>query len=67
MKDTNFRLRVSLAAFAVALFATSALVAQRPERPALDIIGYVINAEIDTATHHLTAKTQVTFTAPENC
>jgi Peptidase family M1 domain/Tetratricopeptide repeat len=65
MKNKNFRLRVSLAAFA-ALFAASGLIAQRPERPALDIVGYVINAEIDTATHRLTAKTQVTFTAPEN-
>jgi hypothetical protein len=35
------------------------------ERPALDITGYVIDAEIDTTTHHLTAKTQVSFTAPE--
>jgi tetratricopeptide (TPR) repeat protein len=40
--------------------------AQRAERPALDITGYVIDAEIDTATHHLAAKTQVSFTAPEN-
>jgi aminopeptidase N len=39
---------------------------QRIERPALNITGYVIDAEIDTATHHLTAKTQVSFTAPEN-
>ena len=38
---------------------------QRIERPALDIKGYVIDAEIDTATHHLTAKTEVSFTAPE--
>jgi tetratricopeptide (TPR) repeat protein len=42
------------------------LAAQRAERPALDITGYVIDAEIDTATHHLTAKAVVTFTAPEN-
>ncbi len=40
--------------------------AQRPERPALVITGYVIDAEIDTTTHHLSAKTSVTFTAPEN-
>jgi hypothetical protein len=39
--------------------------AQRPDRAALDITGYVIDAEIDTTTHHLTAKTQVSFTAPE--
>ncbi|MGA2047330.1 MAG: M1 family aminopeptidase [Terracidiphilus sp.] len=39
--------------------------AQRAERPALDIVAYVIDAEIDTTTHHLAAKTVVTFTAPE--
>ena len=40
--------------------------AQRIERPALAISGYVIDAEINTATHHLAAKAVVTFTAPEN-
>ena len=40
--------------------------AQRAERPALDITGYVIDAELDTATHHLTAKAVVSFTAPPN-
>jgi tetratricopeptide (TPR) repeat protein len=40
--------------------------AQRQERPSLNITGYVINAEIDTATHHLAAKTVVNFTAPDN-
>lgn len=40
--------------------------AQRVERPSLDITGYVIDAELDTAKHHITAKTQVTFTAPDN-
>ncbi len=40
--------------------------AQAPERAALNITGYVIDAELDTATHHLTAKTQVSFTAPAN-
>ena len=42
------------------------LAAQRPERPALAVCGYVIDAEIDTATHHLAAKVVVSFTAPEN-
>ena len=51
---------------AAALVLATPLNAQRPERPSLDITGYVINAEIDTATHHLTAKAAVTFTAPEN-
>ena len=40
--------------------------AQRPNAPALDITGYVIDAELDTDTHHITAKTVVTFTAPPN-
>jgi aminopeptidase N len=39
---------------------------QRIERPTLNITGYKIDAEIDTATHHLGAKATVTFTAPEN-
>jgi tetratricopeptide (TPR) repeat protein len=42
------------------------LFAQRSERPALTVSGYVINAELDPATHHLAAKAMVTFTAPEN-
>ncbi len=41
------------------------LSAQR-ERPALHATGYVINAELDPATHHLTATTVVSFTAPPN-
>ena len=60
---------ISLAS-AGALLAAAALlapwlVAQR-ERPALNITGYSIDAEIDTATHHLAAKTVVSFTAPSN-
>ena len=51
---------------ACALMIAAPLAAQRPERPALAISGYVIDAEIDTATHHLAAKATVTFTAPEN-
>ena len=48
------------------LLAAHPSFAQRPEHAALDITGYVINAEIDTATHHLAAKAVVAFTAPEN-
>ncbi len=40
--------------------------AQRAERPVLTISGYTIDAELDTAAHHLAAKVGVTFTAPEN-
>ena len=39
--------------------------AQR-ERPELNITGYVINAELETSTHHLQATAVVTFTAPPN-
>ena len=51
---------------ACALIFAAPLLAQRVERPALTITGYTIDAEIDTATHHLAATTVVTFTAPEN-
>ena len=33
--------------------------AQRSERPALAITGYLIDAELDPSTHHLSAKTVV--------
>ena len=65
--DTRHRpnkLRLFATVIAFGAISLSA-VAQR-ERPALNITGYVIDAEIDTATHHLKAKTTVTFTAPEN-
>jgi hypothetical protein len=52
-------------ALALALVAVP-VCAQRADRPALTVAGYVIDAELDTATHHIAAKTQVTFTAPEN-
>jgi hypothetical protein len=56
----------SLAAFAVlALVAPGRLMAQR-ERPALHITGYVIDAELEPATHHLAATAAVSFTAPPN-
>jgi len=47
------------------MLAPAALTAQRAERPALAISGYVIDAELDPATHHLSAKAVVTLTAPE--
>jgi tetratricopeptide (TPR) repeat protein len=64
-RTIHFRL-FSTAVVACVLAFGSLLAAQRPERAALDITGYVIDAEIDTATHHLAAKATVTFTAPEN-
>jgi tetratricopeptide (TPR) repeat protein len=60
------RLSGVLGVLAVVLALAAPLAAQRPERPALDITGYVIDAELDTATHHLAAKAVVTFTAPDN-
>ncbi len=60
------RLIAASVAISTALFVASPLFAQRPERPGLDITGYVIDAELDTTTHHITAKTVVTFTAPPN-
>jgi tetratricopeptide (TPR) repeat protein len=51
---------------ACALLLVAPLGAQRSDRPTLAISGYVIDAEIDTLSHHLTAKAAVTFTAPEN-
>lgn len=49
-----------------ALVAATTVSAQRSERATLDVTGYVIDAELDTATHHIAAKAQVTFTAPES-
>jgi predicted negative regulator of RcsB-dependent stress response len=53
-----------LAAFV--LLVAAPLHAQRAERPALVITGYVINAELDPAAHRIAARAQVAFTAPEN-
>ena len=50
---------------ALVLTAPRQLLAQR-ERPALHITGYVIDAELDPATHHLSATAVVSFTAPPN-
>ena len=52
--------------FAAVLVSALPASAQRADRPALDITGYVIDAQLDPATHHITAKAQVTFTAPES-
>jgi tetratricopeptide (TPR) repeat protein len=68
LEITGRRITAALVILASSLafsFTAIPAAAQRPERPALDITGYVIDAEIDTAAHHLTAKTTVTFTAPE--
>jgi tetratricopeptide (TPR) repeat protein len=62
MKCTSFVTRLALG-LALAVLPAAA---QRAERPALNITGYVINAELDTTAHHLTATAVVSFTAPPN-
>ena len=52
--------------FLIASILAAPLPAQRAERPTLTVAGYVIDAELDPATHHLAAKATVAFTAPES-
>lgn len=56
--------RLTCALLVVATLSAS-LFAQRADRPALAIVGYTIDAELEPVTHHLTATTVVNFTAPE--
>jgi tetratricopeptide (TPR) repeat protein len=70
-KKRNLRLelhflRYALGILAAGILLAAPLLAQRPERSTLAITGYVIDAELDTATHHLAAKASVSFAAPEN-
>jgi hypothetical protein len=58
--------RVAPALLSAALAMAALPAAAQMARPALNITGYVIDAELDTATHHLAATAQVTFTAPAN-
>ena len=62
----DFRPLVATLVLGTGLFTALQVAAQRTERPVLDISAYNIDAEIDTTTHHLKAKTTVTFTAPDN-
>ncbi len=66
-KSRWFRSQCALAAVTAicAWIAATPAIAQR-ERPALEITGYVIDAELDTTAHHLTATAVVSFTAPPN-
>ena len=52
--------------FALCLLLPAPLIAQKPDPPTPAISGYVIDAELDPATHQLSAKAVVSFTAPEN-
>ena len=63
---TRRSLLAGLFILACALIVAVPLAAQRTERPAPAVTGYAIDAEIDTETHHLSARTVVSFTAPEN-
>jgi tetratricopeptide (TPR) repeat protein len=66
-RDRNIaRMLLAAGGLATALLMVAPLAAQRAERPALVITGYVIDAELDPAAHHIAAKTTVSFTAPEN-
>src|ERR1700757_1947652 len=56
----------ALGLIASVLLLAGTAAAQRPERAALNITGYVIDAELNTEAHHLSAKAVVTFSAPEN-
>ncbi len=67
--DFDFRsgaIRILTTGLIAALTIAAPLHAQRAERPGMNITGYVIDAELDTTAHHLTAKTVVSFTAPAN-
>jgi hypothetical protein len=69
MQNWTILRRTGFCAIALPLLVAASLAAQptaRPERPTLNISAYVIDAEIDTTTHRLTAKATVTLTAPEN-
>jgi hypothetical protein len=61
---TTMRMLPVTGGLACALLLMLPLGAQRPHRPALSISGYVIDAELDPATHHLAATALVSFTAP---
>jgi hypothetical protein len=63
---TRMRITPKASALACALLLAAPLFAQRVDRPALTVSGYVIDAEIYPATHQLAAKATVTFTAPES-
>jgi len=58
-------LTAALVFVALAAFLAAPASAQR-ERAGLNITGYKIDAEIDTATHRLAATAVVSFTAPDN-
>jgi len=61
------RTRMRITPIAGALLCVLLIAAPLPaQRLAQAVAGYVIDAELDPATHYLAAKAVVTFTAPEN-
>jgi tetratricopeptide (TPR) repeat protein len=68
MGSVQARSRVFLAAAGVlaGVLAVAIPAEAQRERPALHVTGYVIDAELDPATHHITATAKVTFTPPAN-
>ena len=66
ISSTIRRFTSGIALVAAGLLLGHAGLAQRTERAQLNITAYTIDAEIDIHSHHLQAKTQVTFTAPDN-
>ncbi len=65
-KSLPLRSATTFALLAVGILMAAPLFAQSTERSGLNITGYKIDAEIDTATHHLAATAVVSFTAPDN-
>src|SRR5580704_17638018 len=71
MRDTGsqsghsrFGLGACLLAAALSLPAVAVPAAAQRERPTAHATGYVIDAELDPAAHHITATAVVSFTAP---
>ena len=64
--STGLRFLSTIGLTVAFMLAAAPAHAQRSERTQLNITGYNVDAEIDTQTHHLQAKTTVTFTAPDN-
>ncbi len=65
MRSDSHPLRKSIAALAFFSFLNFTAWAA-PARPQLQVTGYVIDADLDPATHHLSATAKVTFTALED-
>ena len=61
-----WKLPMAILACTLNMLLATPIHAQHSERPTLTVSGYVIDAEIDPATHQLAAKATVTFTAPES-